>query len=400
MSVLNNKEDLFPKVNHYKVDLEVKYLVRQNIFVISLITLIGILSIVYLLIIGAESRMVIGLSCGFILILLFNVASLSYGTTQIEFLKFNKFITSISFFTLMIVYVLYFRSPSFIPFLFLAYLIAAVYKDIKVLTVISLYFILTIVMLMINFGELFNFRFNPSTNDLVIGVFVFLFLTLLMISTYITIKESQFFYNQIAYSKEKEVRNLEMLIDLKSQVESEEFHYQEYFPKVKEMFEAFSKKLKISDVFKEKIDIIEKLTQKVDKLTILKEHEDFKIEDIHRLENLVLKKDALIRKIAMHIFYYNQKDIHEKEIFSETHFESFNKSNDSMDIKIVTFSIFYVLLKKGLPNTKPFTKEDIYHFFIETDFYYFLHPKIRLIYKENPEVFETIVRDVLDEVVS
>jgi hypothetical protein len=399
VNVLNNKEQLFPNINHYKVDLEKKYLVRQNIFVLSLISLIGILSIVYLALIHEDLRTIIGLSAGFLLIIVFNISALAYSETHIEFLKFNKFITSIGFFSLMIIYVLLFQSPSFIPFIFLAYLIAAVYKDIKVLSIISLYFILTMIMLLVNYGNLFDFQFNPTTNNIVIGIFVVLFLSLLMISTYITIKESQFFYNQISFSKEKECRNLEMLTSLKSNVESTCYFYPDYYETVKAFFESFTKKINTHNVFNDKVEIIKMLSEGISKDEILKKYTDMTVKDVHRLESLIIKQDTLLRKISMHIFYYNQRDIHEKEIFSETHFESFDKSVDDIGTKIVAFSVFYVLLKKGLPGTKPLSKDEIDHILIETDFYHSLHPKIRLIYQENSDVFEAIYNDVFDEVV-
>jgi hypothetical protein len=343
-------------------------------------------------------RVIYGLSAGYLLILIFNLASLSYGKTRVEFLRFNKFITSISFFTLIIIYVLYFKSPSIIPFLFLAYLVAAVYKDIKVLTVISLYFILTISMLLINHAYLFDFQSNPNTNNLVIALFVFFFLSLLMISTYITLKESQFFYNQISFAKEKELRNIHLLTHLKSKIDLEVFNHKIYYKQLRQLFKAFSDKLEINNVFEEKIDILEKLAGGVKKIQILKDYPNVKVEDLNRLEAIIMGEDTLIRQIAIKMYYFNQKDIHEKEIFSETHFESFNKSIDEMDVKIVIFAIFYVILKRGLPGIHSMSRSDIYQAIIETDFYYFIHPSIRQIFQENDEVFDAIFNEAFEGV--
>ncbi|HKL47246.1 MAG TPA: hypothetical protein VJ878_01140, partial [Candidatus Izemoplasmatales bacterium] len=349
---MNNKNKLYSEISQYKEEIEIKYLVRQNSFVLTLISIVGILTLVYLFLYDRNMRVIYGIAAGYLVILAFNIASLSYGKIRVEFLRFNKFITAISFFTMMIIYVLYFESPSIIPFLFLAYLVAAVYKDIKVLTVISLYFILTILMLLINHGYLFDFQSNPNTNNLVIGLFVFFFLSLLMISTYITLKESQFFYNQISFSKEKELRNINLLIDLKSKIDLEVFHHKIYYNQLRNLFEAFSNKLEINNVFSEKIDILEKLAHGEKKIQILKDHPKIKVEDLNRIEALIVNENSLIRKIAMRIYYFNQKSIHEKEIFSETHFESFNKSIDDMEVKIIIFAIFYVTLKRGLPGVK------------------------------------------------
>ena len=88
---MSSKQRIFPEVEAYKEKIEVKYLVRQNAFVLSLIVLLGLLSMAYLIFVQAEVRMIIGLGAAFIVILIFNIASLAYGMTSIEFLKFNKF---------------------------------------------------------------------------------------------------------------------------------------------------------------------------------------------------------------------------------------------------------------------------------------------------------------------
>ncbi|QWB99907.1 hypothetical protein KHQ88_07150 [Mycoplasmatota bacterium] len=395
---MSSKQRIFPEVETFKEKIEIKYLVRQNVFVLSLIALLAILSIAYLIFIQSEIRMIMGLSAAFIVILIFNIASLAYGMTNIEFLKFNKFITSISFFTLIIILILFFKSPSFIPLLFLGYLIVAIYKDLKVLGMISLYFVLTMTMLLVNYSYLFDFKNNPSTNYIVIGFFVFFFLTLLMISTYITIKESKFFYNEISFSKEKEMRNLDLLIELKEKIDIESFDQSLFYSKIKALFKEFSHKLKIDNVFEDKIEVIEKLSNDISKDELLKEYPNYTIEDLIRLENLSLTKESILRKIALKIYYFNQKKIHEKEIFSETHFESFNKSTDEIEVKIISFAIFFVILKKGLPGIESMSNDDLYEAIIKTDFYHYIHPEIREIYEENPEVFNAIVADAFSEV--
>lgn len=395
---MSHNKKFFDGSNKYKELLEMKYLVRQNNFVLALIFLVGLLSIGYLIILDFELRTILGLSSGFILLILFNIASLAYGQYQVEFYKFNKYITSLGFFTLIVIYVLFFKSPSIIPFLFLGYLVAAIYKDIKVLTMISFYFILAMASLLVNYGELFDFQTIESTNFIVIGIFVFLFLSLLMMSTYITLKESQFFYNQISFTKEKEIRNIDLLIQLKDQVDVEVFNHQLYYGRLNKLFDAFSSKLKIDNIFKEKLSMIEQLASTHQKDDVLKQYPQYTLSDLERLESLVIKKDNLIRKIALKIFYYNQKEIHQREIFSETHFESLNKSTDDIEIKILAFSVLYVLLRKGMSGYPSLTKDQIYDTITQTDFYFSLDPYVRKIFIDNPEVFEVIYCDAYEGV--
>ena len=395
---MNTKQRIFPEVEKYQQHLEFKYLVKQNIFVLLTIFLVGLLMVIYLIIAGYTARIVIGLSSGFAAVLIFNIASLSYGMNDYSFLKFNKFITTISFFTLMLVILLYFKSPSLIPFLFIAYVISAIYKDLKVLGVISLYFVFTISMILLNYSYLFNFQNIPSPSYGVVGFFVFFFLFLLFVSTYITIKEIKFFYNEISFSKEKQNRNIDLLIELKKNIIPDNQNYDLYYEKVKSVFDDFSKKINIDNHFDEKLEIIKKLDHGESIDDILKEYKDFNKADIVRLKNLIIKEDSNLTKLALKIYYFNQKQIHKQEIFSETYFESFDKSGDEIEVKIISFVVFYVLLKKGISGMKPLTDEELYDAIINTDFFHFVNPRIRKIYRENAEVFNTIIADVMSEV--
>ncbi len=395
---MNTKQRIFPEVERYQQYLEFKYLVKQNIFVLLTIFLVGLLMLIYLLIAGYPLRNILGLLSGFAAVLIFNIASLAYGMKDYSFLKFNKFITSISFFTLILIILLYFKSPSLIPFLFIAYVISAIYKDLKVLGVISLYFVFTISMILFNYSYLFDFQNTPSPNYGVLGFFVFFFLFLLFVSTYITIKEIKFFYNEISFSKEKQNRNIDLLIYYKKKIAPDNHNYDLYYKKVELVFDDFCKKIEIDNHFDEKLEIIKQLDKGKSIDDILKTHSEFNKNDILRLKNLVLSEDSNLTKLALKIYYYNQKQIHEKEIFSETNFESFDKSGDEIEVKIISFVVFYVLLKKGLPGMKPLTDNELYDAIINTDFFHFINPRIRKIYKENSEVFNSIVADVISEV--
>ncbi|MCF7924539.1 MAG: hypothetical protein K9L64_05525 [Candidatus Izimaplasma sp.] len=395
---MNSKQRIFPEVEQYQQHLEFKYLVKQNIFVLLTIFLVGILLLIYLIIAGYNARIIFSLSSAFALVLIFNIASLSYGVTDYSFLKFNKFITSTSFFTLMIILLLYFESPSLIPFLFLAYVVSAIYKDLKVLGVISLYFVFTISMILLNYSNLFDFQNNPSPSYGVIGFFVFFFLLLLFVSTYITIKEVKFFYNEISFSKEKQNRNIDLLIDLRKKIAIDNHNYDVYYEKVKKVFADFSEKINIENHFDEKVEIIKRLHQGDSINKILADYGEYSKPDVLRLKNLLLNEDSNLTKLALKIFYFNQKEIHKKEIFSESYFESFDKSTDDIEIKIISFVVFYVLLKKGLSGMKPLTDEELYDAIINTDFYHFINPRIRKIYENNADVFNSIIADVKREV--
>ena len=391
---MNKKYFVFPETQYYREYLEFKHLRGQNSIVALAIFFMMILTLLYMISTSYPPIPIIGFGLGYFVILVFNFSTVAYSMEHFYYLKLNKYITSISLFTMMIVTIIFFKSPSFIPLLFVAYAICSIYKDTKVLLGITLYFIFSIIMLIMNFSYLFNFQNAFIIKDLAIGFFVVLFILILLLSSFIIVKEKTFFYNNISYAKEKEYRNLDLLMEFKTKNKSSIIHQRDYYQETANLLEEFSKKIDAPNPFKEKLAILQKLSQGIDKATILKEFPNQTKLDMERLERLMLDKNTEIRKLILKLKHTQTKKYKTREIFSATHFQSFNKQSDSIEVKILCFVVYFVVLKKGLSGMKPLSNQELYDTFINSDLYHFIDPKIMKIYRDNADVFNTIVDEM------
>ncbi|PKK95279.1 MAG: hypothetical protein CVV60_02140 [Tenericutes bacterium HGW-Tenericutes-5] len=395
---MKKKYFVFPETQYYREYLETKHFVGQNALVIMAITSMMFLTAIYMYFSSYEVLPIIGFVIGYLVVLLFNFATIAYSKEHYYYLKLNKYITSISLFTLILTMIIYFKSPSFIPLIFVAYAVSAIYKDTKVLIATTVYFIFAVLMLIFNFKYIFEFQNAIVIKNLAIGFFLILFLLILLSSSFIIINEKTFFYNNIAFAKEKEYRNLDLILEFKSKLKTNSLVNRDYYQETKKILEEFSKKIEIDDVFSEKIDVLEKLESGIDKQKILKEHPLFNQTDLERLEKLLVYKTSMLSKLILKIKNSSTKKYKTREIFSSTHFQSFNKQSDSIEIKILCFVVYFVALKRGLSGMKPLTNQELFDTFINTDLYYFIDPKVIKIYRDNADVFNTIVDEVFGQV--
>ena len=152
----------------------------------------------------------------------------------------------------------------------------------------------------------------------------------------------------------------------------------------------------MDNIFTEKIEVLQALESKKSKKEILNQYPNLKENDLLRLERLLLNQKSALRKLILKIKHTHTGKIKTREIFSGTHFQSFNKQSDSIDIKIISFVIYYVALRKGLAGMKSVSNEELFNGIINSDLHHFIDPKVVKIFKENADVFNTIVDDAMN----
>jgi len=226
-----------------------------------------------------------------------------------------------------------------------------------------------------------------------ISFFFVAFMIILSLSSYLIIKQKGFFFNQISSSKESEFRNLDLIIDLKERVNESKVKDDLYFESLSNFLDAFCKKIKSDNIFEEKIKILQLLNQEKTFEDILEEYPEYTAEDLSRMEDLLISGHHKLRKAAMKISYMKGLVVEKREIFSETQFKSFNHQSDSLEIKIIAFVLFYTALKKGYALLPGLDEKSIFEALNDSDFYYYMDPRIVKIYHDNSEVFDAIVKD-------
>ncbi len=395
----SKKKYAFKETLNYREYLEIKHLHSKSVIVVVFLFVMMLLAIGYMVLAKYTLIPIIKVGLSFFGVLFLNFMLFSYSDKETIYLKMNKYISSLSIFTLFLALIIFLKSPSLIPLLFVAYCLTAIYQDFKVMLIADLYFIFSIIMLMLNFPKLFEFQNATLENEFGIAFFTLAFLVMLSVSSYIMIKEKGFFYNQISLSKEREYRSIELLLKFTDDPIKYIRDKDIFYDRTNDFLEEFSKKIKVENIFKEKIAILKELNSGKSEKQILKKYKDFSEADLKRLKELLITKDSKLFKIITKLSHTNYQDIKKREIFSATHLKSFNKQSDSIQTKILAFVIYYVSLKKGLTGMKPLTDQELYDTLVNTDYYYYIDSRIMRIYRENADVFNAIIEDAFSEAV-
>lgn len=387
------KTHAFSEIEQYREYLEIKNLRGKNYIVSGVFFVMLILTVGYMILTGYTIALIIPVALGYLFLLIINFVLSAYGDSEYSYLKMNKYISTLGMFSIATAMIMFFQSPSFVPLLFVAYCVCAIYQDLKVLIISDIYFIVAIILTVVNYPELLLVQNSTNGSNFSITLFSILFLMMLSISAYIIMKEKSFFYNQIAKSKELEYRNIRLLIDLKHQTNKDNKNFMDYYDHTNEFLKAFSEKIELPNIFEEKIAILKDLEANIKDEKILEMYSDYDQEDLNRLRKLLISNQNILAKISVKINKSREASIKKREIFSATHFKSFNKQSDTIEVKILAFVIFYVSLKKGLLGMKKLTNEEILYTITETDYFYYIDSEVMKIYQENSEVFDAIISD-------
>ena len=86
-------------------------------------------------------------------------------------------------------------------------------------------------------------------------------------------------------------------------------------------------------------------------------------------------------------------EVSRKEIFSESQFKSFKHFGDDRYVKIISFVLFYTLLKLDKPYLLELEEEKVKDILLNSEYFYRIDRNIINIYLDNNEVFDTIVKD-------
>ncbi|MDY0317768.1 MAG: hypothetical protein RBQ64_04215, partial [Candidatus Izemoplasmatales bacterium] len=93
---MKKKYFVFPETQYYREYLETKHFVGQNALVVMSIILMMLLTVLYMFLANYQILPILAFVVGFLIILMFNFATVAYSKEHYYYLKLNKYITSIS----------------------------------------------------------------------------------------------------------------------------------------------------------------------------------------------------------------------------------------------------------------------------------------------------------------
>jgi len=392
----NTNKYTYKQLETYKEILELHH-IKIKTLIVNIINIVFAFVVAYFLyMLQVEFVLIAGISFMFLVILLINVLLYSLQDDLYNNLKIAMYINTLGEFVIAITLIIVFQTPSIFTAIFLAYAIASIYQDSKVMLISNFALFISGFILAFSFDNVFSIPGNSATQNVFIVIFLFLFVLLLTLSSYILIKRKSFFYNHLAQIKESEVRNMNLLMEIEYSRTKKVLQQNEYYSALEKFSNELSKKIGIENVFNRKIKLLKDLT-KYSMPEILLRYPEYTLEQIDEMKYLELAVNKKIRNIGIKASKTRDIEVNRKEIFSESQFKSFKHINDDRYVKIIGFVVFYVLLKMDKLYLNELEEDKIKDVLYNSEYFYLIDRDILEIYLNNNEVFDTVVNDILKD---
>ncbi len=387
----------FPQLEIYKESLELAHLKRKTIIFNLLVFVLAGIVLYFLLQLNMPSETIISTMLMFVVLFLINIAFYSYDNDHYNNLKILMYLSTLGLYIIIISLILRFQTPSIFTALFVTYAITSIYQDYKAMILSNSALFVAGTLLILRFPSIFAIVDSEGSQTFFILVFLIVFVILLSLSAYILIKRKKFFYNQLAQIKESEIRNMELLLEIEKIKTNKKLNVGEYYETLKVFSQHLSKKVGIENVFERKIELLKDL-KKMDITNILEKYTEYTIDEINEIKYMELDIQKKMSFIGIKASKSYGIEVSRKEIFSESQFKSFKHFGDAHYVKIISFVLFYTLLKLDKPYLSKLEEEKVKDILLNSEYFYRIDRDIINIYLENNKVFDTIVKDHMKEV--
>ncbi len=305
-------------------------------------------------------------------------------------IRLSMYITSMGLYIITISMILDLRTPSIFTMLFFSYAVISLYQDLRVSLFNSVLLFFSGIFIVTQFTEIFDVQaLTPST--FYILFFLVIFVALLSVSSFIIIKRKNHFYKQVVDIKEKEYKYIDTIFDLQEIFSERKFNYDEYYDNLESFSEALSNHIGVENVFKERINILRDLANVKDN-TILKKHSDYNQADIDELKQLELTSYKKISYLAFKSAQVQDIQPDKKELIFEKESATLNDRNDDFEVKIVAFSVLYVMLRVGNIYFPKLSNNDVIKVFSTPHFRSLIHEDILNAFLDKKNTLDKIIR--------
>jgi len=391
----NTNKHQYSQLEKYKESLELAHLKSKTLMVNSLVLLLAGVVLYFLIKLDVGTTVILSTMTMFFILLIINFAFYAYDEDHYNSLKIAMYINTLGIYSITIVLILEFQTPSIFTALFLAYALTSVYQDLKAMLISNFALFITGSILLIKYPDIFRLINDEAPQTLYILVYLIVFVLLLSLSSYILIKRKTFFYNQLAQVKESEVRNMELLLEIEKINKNKDLDSEVYYSSLVKFSDELSKKIGISNIFDRKINILRDVNL-MSMQDVLDKYPDYNRKEILDLLNMELEVTNKIRRVGIKSSQSYGVEVTRKEIFSESQFKSFNHQGDNNYVMIIAFVTFYCLLKIDKPYLNELDEAQIKDILYNSEYFHRIDRDIINIYLENNEVFDTIVKDHLE----
>jgi len=385
----------YAQLETYKEVLELSHLKRKTLIVNILMVVLSMFLVYFLLTQNVDKGRIYPALIVFSIVLMMNIMFSSLKHDQYNNLKLAMYFSIIGIYFVANILVFKFETPSIFTVLFLAYALTSIYQDFKAMLLSSIILFMCGTFFVLGFPGMFTMVGDVTEPDkYLILIFLLVFVLLLTLSSYILIKRKTFFYNQLASIKESEIRNIDLLNQVELIKTKTEKDYSSYYDSLSEFSKALSKKIGVDDLFGRRIELLKELKNSTTKDLSMK-YPEFDVNEIQDLSLMEFELNDKITKLSLKASKSKNVKVTKKEIFNEEQFKSFDHFDDSNYTKIISFAVFYTLLKVNKPYLRSLGEDELRDILYNSEYFYRVDRDVMNIYLENNEVFDTIVNDYL-----
>lgn len=392
--IRNTSKYQYKQLETYKELLELKHMKIKSYIVNAMIFIMGIVVTLVLFRLDYDLTKTYIVMFMFVLLLGLNIALFSYNNDLYNNVKLSMYANVLGMYAISATLILQFRTPSIFTSLFLVYAITAVYQDYKVMILSNTSLFIFGGLIAMLYPGVFSIPGINEMHTAYIVIYLVLFVMLLTLSSYILIKRKTFFYSQLAKIKESEIRSLRLLEEVEYHKTKVDFDENEYYDSLDQFSKALSEKLGIENTFERKIEMLKELKHK-SIADIMSAFPEFSETQINKVSLMELKVNRKMKDIAIKGSLSENIEVEKKEIFSEQLFKSFKHSSDDLYTKIISFTVFYCLLKVDKVFLEQFSEEKLKDVLTNSEYFYKIDRRVFDVYYNNSEVFDTIVSDIL-----
>ena len=382
----------YGQLEHFKEVLELGHIKRKMLVVNIIIILFSGVLLYFAFGQDIDGSLVYPSILILAIVLILNAGFYQLDNDLYSNLKLAMYMTIIGLYVTANILVFNFLTPSVFTVLFLTYAVVAIYQDLKAMILSSSLLFISGFLLVAGQPKIFS-----ATGDqqiIYVQSFLLIFVLLLTLSSYILIKRKTFFYNQLASIKESELRNIELMEEVAFIKTKKAKDLSSYYKSIEDFNVALSKKIGVSDLLGRKVGLLKELKKK-SAVELSQKYKDYTLKEIQALEILQFDVHKKMQQLSIKASKSLDIEVSKKEIFSESQFKSFKHVGDSRYTQIISFVVFYTLLKVDKPYLKKLDETLIKDMLYNSEFYYRVDREIIDIYLNNSEVFDTIVNDYL-----
>lgn len=362
--------------------IETDYL-KKNTLIVNTILLVAAAPLLYLLHLkGSDGSTLLMYALSFVGVSIINIAFYAYED-YFNSLRLSMYITTLFMYVIIAAIIFEIGTASSYALLFITYAIASLYQDKKTafLNNVAVFFVGA--SLLVTMPEIMILGDGLSHEPLYIYGFLIVFVALLSLASYASVKRKAFFYSRLARAKEADIRLVSIVLDLHAASRGKTIDNTRYYAQLEAFSETLSKAINIENVFMQKIESMRALNQ-ADQRAYAQVPKGLK--NLH-----------LTHKSKLEHLFYKASQAHDKSeegtAAQSIHVPSLKHPEESTTAKIIAFAVFYTMLKIPNPLHDKLDEKVIRTLIEDTDFYYRMDSDITRIYFENQAVFEKIVED-------